>query len=805
MGKLNNEFWNYVRFLTPDGEQNKSYYQDTQEVSVLSGRGGDYWRVLIPDSDLQGYLPERCEIVIIEPDWIGNKVDGKYPIAFPTTGNINPIGKIRRQRCELYCEFELLLNTLPDGKTHKQFSITRSNGKGVFGTFKSQKTEIVEFMYDLQQHFESNGFASAICNIEGNVLSVRAYTSGRFYLSEEPCTIGIGKVDEFNENSPQIEVRKLETVTNPAKYQFDLVIDNIATGNILKLGGKSITVDSSTTIQDIKTALLGKNEFYEILQTENVLKGSELGSYDVINDIKPNVEDLYNQTSGGKDWYIIKISGELAEGNVIQVTSEGKTPIIKTVTASDTIASLTTLFNPDAGSVLGTFYYKVNQGVAVNVNVFEGRKMVLNTNALVFQVTNRRNINAQIVDRYQCYITDDVMLRNEYFLQDKKYIAKKGDTALSVAIGLGQEKRQFIYEVPTLQAFTAGANKGKKYGIENITDITLLSQPKVRKSNQYVCEFTIPRDFLVEYHKEYQLAIYNNQEECLVALGNFVNFFQRPEESLLCAFGEKENAFGFEYYEKGLTQIMRVPIMLKNQKHSKEENRTNNIDGGYNRQETNITQYQDFVTHSLTKGAIQSFQVLLSHDYIEIENKSFFCEGEISEQFVDEFQGMAQITGKLVRQGKKTNSGRFTDNYNLQGYGTVTVEGGGNSIRVILLNGKTEYIVEESAKLPCNEYLILIDNQQEELGCLVYVNNLLSFKAIITENARSKIRELVRLNYDKSIRLVFVPSNNEILVTNGINEKAYVVEPIVTKYLEETKEESINNYFEHVDFNNDFL
>lgn len=797
MGKINNEFWNYVRFLQMTGLPDKSYHRITQEIDPLIGFSGDFWRVLMPESDLNGHIPEHCQVVLINPEWIGDLIDGRYPVNFPV-GGFNPIGKLRRQRSEQYCEFDILVNALPDGNIYKQFSITRSNGKGVFGTFKSQKSDLEGFMTDLRTHFESNGFSGAICDVDGNVLKVRAYTNGAFYLSEELCSIGIGKVDTFNGNSPQIEVRKLSSVTNPAKYRFDLLIDNIAIGNILKLGGKSITVDSSTTIQDIKTALLGNKDYYEILQTENILKSSELGTYDVVNDIKPNVEDLYNQTTSGQDWYIIKISGELAEGNVIQVTSEGRTPITKTVTATDTLASLTTLFNPDAGTIAGTFFYKVNQGVAVTVSVFEGKKQVANSNALVFQVTNRVSIDAQIVDRYQCYITDDVMLRNEYFLQGKSYVAKTGDTALSVAVALGQEKRQFIYEVPTLIPFSAYAQKGKKYGTENITDVILLSQPKVKYSSQLICEFVMPTIANEEFTKEYQLGIYNPKEETLVALGNFVNFNQPRMLSLMAEFGEKENAFGFEYYEKGLTQIMRVPMMLKNQKHTKEENRTNNIDGGYLRQETNIMQYNDFVTQSMGKSSIQAMQVLLSHDYIQIGGKSFFCEGEVSEQYYDDFVGNAQLQGKLIRQGKKTNSGRFIDNYNLQGYGTVTVEGFDYSRRVILLNGTTEYLIQEDAKIPNAEYLILIDNYQNKMGCLVYVNDILFLRSIITENARTKIRELIRL--DGNIRIVLVDITDPSFIVSTTNELAYLVEPTVNKFIIETEEVMVNGEFVDTEF-----
>jgi hypothetical protein len=792
---INQEFWNVIRFLPPDGYKNRSFYQPEYKIDELHGKQGDFYRVLLPKGDLQGSDIERVSVVLINPDLITVAGD-ELKFANPPI-----IGKARKQNCEYYSEFELLVNSVPNGTTYKQFAINRSNGKNVFGTFKSQQTTMDGYMKELREHFEKNGFTGALCEVNGNLLTVRAYNNGAFYLSDEKCSIGIGTVSETNDNSPQIEFRKLNTISVGAKYRFDLDIQNITIGNILRLAGRTVTVDSSTTVESAKAYLLNGKEYYEILQTQNVEYSSELGTYQTFNDIKPTVTALYSQTNGGKDWYKVSITGEITEGNILQVSGVGRTPITKTVTETDTLISLNTLFNPDAG------FFQVNQGTGEPViNVYEGKKEVPNSNSLRYGLINKQSIPSRNVDRYQCYITDDVMLRNEFYLMDKTYIAKTGDTALDVALALGQDKRQFVYEVTAGTQFKAYAQKGKKYGAENVADVIIAKQPKVKKPTQCVLEFTIPSATNVESTLgKFQLALYDTLYEKIIALGNYVNFNNLPSDSIMVEFADTEETYGFEYYERGLSQIMRLPIHLKHFKTETEENMTNRINGGFSREETNIMQYREFVTEVIEDNTAFALQALFRHQHIGINGERYQQKGELSEGYYDDFIGKAQLTGKLYRQGKKSNSGSFGMNSNLQGYGMVSVTGDSYGMRILARADGVERLVDDFSRLPCKDYEFIIDNPQQSKVCTIYQDDLEINKVVLMQNSRAKFKSLIRLNVDSSIKFKIEPLIGTYAITATTNQLAYSQEPTVTTYDNEVIETMSFDYFDHDDFDRDYL
>lgn len=780
MRKINNEFWNLVRFVSPDNKHSKSYHEETQEVQHLRAEPGEYWRFLMPKSDLQGLFLGRAKLVLIRPEWISyNEQSQKNEIAFPRNGEargiisyyITEVGKIRRQECEKYCEFKLIVNSFPKGNVIKQFILQRSTGEGVFGTFSSLQSNKFEFMQELKRHFEKNGDMSCLCDIEGNTITVRAYVNDRFFLNDQSCSITIGSVIEENVNNPQLDARYLSTVTIPAQDSYEVLIKNISIGNVLTLGSKSITVKLGDTEISIREYLLGTQSNYLINQGERVNYGFSKGSYLEVNQSKPTVLAVYQSTASGLDTYKIQIIGNIIEGNTIQLSAQGKTPINRTITVTDTVASITKLFSPDAG---GT--YKVLQGNMPIVSVFEGSRTVLNTNSLEFLLKNKTSIPAKVVDRYKCYISDDIKLRNEFRLFNKTYIAKEGDTPLIVAQALGQNSRQFIIEINQGSTLTAFAQKGKLYGDENIMDIKILKQPKVRQSNQYVCEVQFPKTFPepikdVELNKgEWQLAIYDTIDSSLLALGNFIEFGSRLAETKLVEFAGVGVCYGYEYLERGVSQIMRVPIMLKHKKHETEENMTNLISGGFARKETNVMQYQDFVTKAITQGAIQALQVLLRHENVIIEGKQYQSKGEMSDNFYDEYEGNGQLAGRLYLQGKKSNNGSFLGLGVTLGYGTVTVEGNFTGRRVLFETRTENFIIQESSTLKAGEYDVLIDNPQQEIGCIVYENDVETNRVVISAKARNRIRPLVRLNADGNVRLVFMAMSDLVKITTFINE-----------------------------------
>lgn len=792
-----------VRFVAPDNKHSKSYHKPTKIINYLNAVPSDFWRFFMPKSDLQGLYVGRCKVVLIRPDWINyNETTFKNEITFPLNnlvpGNttdryITSIGNIRKQDCENYCEFKLIVNAFPSGEVRKQFVLQRSTGQGVFGTFTTATSDRFLFMQELKNHFEKNGDASCLCEVNGNVITVRAYTNERFYLNDQECSIAIGRVDESNTNTPQLDARFLVTETIPAQDCYDLTIENIAVGNILTLGSQKITVALGDTIASIRQRLIGDADCYIIDQSERVNYNAEKGSYLEVNQTKPTVKAIYQSTGGGFDVYKIQITGTVLEGNNIQVSCVGKTPITITVTSTDTITTLTDLFNPDT-----TDTYQVPTGNVPVISVFEGSRIVQNTNALIFTLTNKTAIPARTVDKYKCYISDDVVLRNEFRLMDKTYIAKKGDTALMVAKALGQSTQQFIYEVPTGTDFIAYAQKGKLYGDENIMDIRILKQPKVRKSNQYVCEVKFPDSFpsrLIDCdlrRGEWQLAVYDQTDNALVALGNFIDFNGRVAETKMVEYAGDGEYFGYEYLENGITQRLRVPIMLQNIKHETEENLTNLIDGGYDRKETNIMKYQDFVTKGVEGVNMEAMQILFRHKHITIDGKHYMGRGEFSDNYADDFVAFGQLTGRLYLQGKISNNNSLLGQSVQLGYGTVTVEGEYIGRRVLLMATNNHFIIKESARLKCAEYDIMIDNPQHQIGCIVYVNDLEVYRLAVSAKTRTRIRPYVRLNTDGNIRIVFVDAKELAMVTEYESE-LLKDDYAVTEYEIETMNENPPN------------
>lgn len=801
MRKINNEFWSLIRFIAPDNKHDKSYHRETKEVQYLRALAGEFWRFLMPKSDLQGLFIGRCKLVLIRPEWVSyNTITFKNEIAFPLNNliplsldkYITQIGTLRKQECEKYCEFQLIVNSFPTGTTVKQFVIQRSTGQGVFGTFSSNQSDKFLFMQSLKAHFESNGDVSCLCEVNGNTLTVRAYINDRFFLNDQACTIEVGNVTAENGNNPQLDARYISTVVIPAKDCYDLTVSTIAVGNILTLGTQSITVVVGDTAAIIKTKFLGTEVCYTINQSERVNYATAKGSYVEVNQSKPTVMAIYQSTSGGFDYYIISITGDILEGNTIQVSASGKTPISRTVIATDTVTTLTALFNPDASK------YKVIQGNVPIVSIFEGSKIVANTNDLIFTLSNKTTIASKTVDRYKCYISDDISLRNTYNLMGVTYMAKQGDTALIVAKALGQTTRQFIYEVPTGTQLIAYAQKGKLYGAENIMDVRILKQPKVRKSNQYVGEVSFPTTFPTRLincllnRGEWQLAVYDSTDESLVCLGNFIEFDSRIEETKLVEFSGVGEYYGYEYLENGITQRMRLPIMLEHISDDTEENMTNLMEGGFDRKETNITYYQNFVTTSMTPYAVQACKLILRHKYVIIEGVHYQSRGEMPDGYPDNFVGKGQFSGKLYLQGKKSNNHSFLGSSVALGYGTVTIEGEYVGRRILFQTSTQHNTIQESARLKCAEYDVMIDNPQQEIGCIVYENDIEVNRVVIAKNARNRIHPLVRLNTDGNVRLMFVSIEHLMDVTSYIKEtvkSGYTV----TEYSSESKNENPPN------------
>lgn len=803
---INNEFWNFIRFIKPIEGESINFFEPKEPLGQLIAKSGDNWRFLIPKSDLHGKIKADASIGLVKKEWL--IVADDIVCCLPQPDFEPQIGTIRSQNCENYTEIKLLIGETPDGVLHRQFSIDNSSGKSIFGTFLSNNTDRYEYLKDLKKHFEGCFFTNVFVDINGSLMTIRAYTNNRFRLSDEKCTISIGNVSEKNSNNPSIESRFIENTIIPDKYRFELDIQSIAVGNILTLGSKTKKVQTGDTSSSIKAYLLDNLNHYEVLQTESVIVSSSKGTYQIINTEKPKVDSLF-QSNTGYDRYKIVVSGNYSVGNVIQVVSAGKIPINYTVKSTDTIASITTALNPNGSNL----YYDVPTGTIINISVFEGVQTVDNTNNLVFRLTNRVSIPSRNIDKYQCYIGEDIMERNYFKVNQSEYYAKDGDTPLDVAVALGYSSRQFTVEVEHGTVLQAYATQGYRFGESNISDIRIIQQPKIKISSQYVCEASFPN--LVNGTKpsgEYYLAIWSKLRGEVMALGNSVRFADNicDRETSMVEFFDKGVVYNHEYFENGLTQIIRVPIMLSQPKRQVEENRIITINGGIERAETNITEYRNFVTRGFENSMMRALQVAMRHKWLMIDGERYTAEGEISDEYVDEFINYGQNTGKLLRFGKNSNNDNqliFNELY--KGYGRIIINTPKADLRVLIINdrfgldsnSKQELLVTDSVLVATGEYQVVIDNPSNHIGLNIYQDDILQRKILILGNSRNRLKGFQRLNSSGTLKLEFYYiSSNANISFEDESEKGEILN--ITYTFELKGSNGLGDF--GLDFNNDF-
>lgn len=803
---INNEFWNFIRFIKPIEGESINFFEPKEQLGQLIAKSGDNWRFLIPKSDLHGKIKADASIGLVKKEWL--IVADDIVCCLPQPDFEPQIGTIRSQNCENYTEIKLLIGETPDGVLHRQFSLNNSSGKSIFGTFSSNKTDRYEYLKDLKKHFEGCFFTNVFVDVNGSLMTIRAYTNNRFRLSDEKCTISIGNVTEKNSNNPSIESRFIENVIIPAKYRFDLDIQNIAVGNILILGSKTKIVQNGDTISSLKDYLLGGIDYYEVLQTDNIIASSSKGTYQIINTEKPKVESLF-QSNIGFDRYKIAVSGNYSVGNAIQVTSAGKTPINYTVKSTDTIASITTALNPNGSNL----YYDVPTGTIINISVFEGVQSVDNTNSLVFNLTNRVSVASRNVDKYQCYIGDDIMERNYFKVYNEEYYAKEGDTPLDVAIGLGYSARQFTVEMPSGVTLQAYATQGYMFGESNISDIRIIQQPKIKVSSQYVCEASFPN--LVNGTKpsgEYYLAIWSKLRGEVMALGNSVRFADNicDRETSIIEFFDKGTIYNHEYFEQGLTQVLRVPVMLSQPKRQVEENRVITINGGIERAETNITEYRNFVTRGIENSMMRALQVAMRHTGLLINGERYAAEGEISDEYVDDYINYGQNSGKLLRFGKNSNNvNQLITNELYKGYGRIIINTPKSDLRVLIIddsfgldsNSKKELLVTDSVLVATGEYQVVIDNPTNNIGLKIYQDDILQRNLLILGNSRNRLKGFQRLNSNGTLKFDFYDISSNANISFGDETNIGLITNI-TYTFELKGSEGIGDF--SIDFNNDF-
>lgn len=749
---MKSEFWGFVRFARI--ENSKNYNAVTNTHCALPVKQNDFWRFLVPQSDLAGEDVSNLDIVLLDKSG--------------TVANV--IGKLRRQACEEYCEFKLIVNSLPDSENYKQFGLIRSNGEQVLGTYKGNSTNLKSYIDDLVSLYESYPYAPVTCFVDGSIVTVRISHSPQFTLIDELLTVGIGKVSEKNENLPVFQKRFISTLTIPASDQYDLVIKQLSQGNIITLQGVKYIVKIGDTLSSVKQSLLSGKSNLVVASGTTVSLILENGKVIQDNAIKPRVTANYILTSGGQDKYQISIQSDFVTGNIITVTADGRTPISYTVLSGDTKSIIEAHFNTTSG------YYSVNTGIVPSVSVANGTQEFENASAPIVYLTNKVVTASKVVDRYGIFVGDDVTEGNTFTLGSNTYTATAEDKSIDIAKAFGYSDSYFLYDVTHNTQFECYVLLGPKYGTSNIANVRILQQPVNKRSQQVVAECRFPA-----LSEQYQLAIRNKNFSQIIAVGNFV-YPSLSNTSVLIEYGDNGKVYDYEYYEDGLTQFLRIPGFIGLPIQSVSETKTLLLNGGFNRTETSINESQ---TLSVTAKPISFHRALLAalkHPFLSINQEQYYCDGDWSTSQpvsnIDLFTG----SGKLTRQDLiKNNRNNFLISCSLsEGYSKILLQNDVYGLTVLIKSSNFVRSILQDLNIPANEYKMEFRSSALDVEIRIYEDGTLLNSFLVRSNTKSSTKNWTRFKSGKEYQITARRTDMPVTV---VDENAYSnQDAIVTEY-----------------------
>jgi hypothetical protein len=606
---MNINFDNFIRFFKPDGQNRLDNWYEPREsmTEPLLAKDGDVWRFLLPKSDVgQNKLSDiRVDL------W------GLLPESCTESGIVSAgIGYVRRQQSELYYELVLKINSSPDG-TWKQFAILRPNGAELFGTFDNQEMDFDKYCDAFQDFLESYPHTRVDVIRDGNLFKIRIWENGNFVIRNEKPTIGLGTVGVLNNNTPTLTKQFYETYTRAAYNTYDLVINDVTSGNIFSLNGVSYTATKSDTPETVKAKLLNGTTKVSFDVGSPINISASLGVTSTVNTNRPTIDKLYQETDTGQDIYRIEI-GNIVKGNIFQVLISDASPIYVEVGEDDTVESIEAILNPNSG------FLSVTSGATVTVNAVSGIRTDDNTNNPQIYVENGVLTPTAVCDKYKVFVGTSVKENNKFLLNDIVVIADSSDTYLTIADKLGLVNG--IYEVAEGTTFPCYAQKGGLYNDSNIADVQLISTPIRRVSSQYLCEVTIPSN--LSRNSKYQIAL--NKVALIEGVYEFVstvafsNFFEvesNPIETKLLRFADLGENFGFEYFEQGLSQQVRVPLFLKNEKSETSQVLRQSVNNATIKGQIEVRKRFDFGVKSFTSWFHRALNLAMNHEIVLIDGK----------------------------------------------------------------------------------------------------------------------------------------------------------------------------------------
>jgi hypothetical protein len=751
---MKNNFANIVRF---GGIDSNNYYQQNSLYSSLIAKIGDKWRILLPKADLKGSDYRFTNVSLLNPS--NNAI-------------VKNIGTLRLQEPELYSEIKLTVNSTPS--TYKQFSLTREDGSSLFGTFRGQQQDLLEYIQAIKEHFESYPYTPIVCFQDGQLLTIRAYFSDSFHLEGEKISVGIGEVLEHNTNNPSIIVNSLGSITIPSKDSYLIRIDNVAVGNKFTIGSSSYVVTESDTVDTVKAFFYGDNTRYNVTAGSMAIASFEAGSTKQQNLVSPNVQADLLSSSSGLDHYKITVLGQFVAGNIIQIQATGKTTITYVVQSGDTKTGIEDVLNPDGGNE-----YHVTSGTIPIITVLTGTQSILNNNTPNFGLYDKQTFASYTIDRYAVLLNNNIVAGNVFNIGSDSYTVKDGDTIDNVLAYFGKSSTYFLVDVPTGTAFSAFAENGEKYTSNDIADVTIVQQPQNKKSTQLVAEINF-NDVL---KGNYKLALTNGTE--IISIGNYIevkedifNVFYHSETPLI-EVANNGKCFDYDYIEPNLSQCVRFNLWVELPKQVINEDIVSLLDGGKTRGVTTIQQASDIVTETIPIGTRDALVQWLKHKDLIIDGVAYSCEGALqSWQPVNGYHKF-QLTGSVIAQEEKDNRDKFLSTMPTENsYAKLVISSEVLGIETILVTGsETRYIVKETNIL-AGEYKLLFNVPKGRKVKVSYFRNGELLRNLILLEGINKDAEFLRFYPYDEVIIKIKEYNLDLTINEPNNEPLVAIDSV---------------------------
>lgn len=716
----------------------KSYYAPKEKHDALQAQLGDTWRWLAPKSIAQGYNVEELSIALIKPKYKPNCGDEMQINAIRHT-----IGRIRPQESEKYVEFSIWVGSPPTSGTWKQFAIQRNNGQIVIGTFKGQQTTRTEYTQALKEFYESFPYTKVLCDVNGAKMRVRIWEKqGVLMLADEGLSVGLGNSSVTNTNNPLVNRIDMGSHTYGAQDSYLVQIgESIQEGNVFTLDDVTYIAVAGDSPETVRGKLF-TGERYNVPSGTAVQGNASVGTRVIANANKLTVQPSFDSVSGGSDRYLIQVSGTPQPGNVVQVSATGKTTKSYTVVTGDTVEIIAAFFNTDSGG-----FYTVNSGVIPQVTFLAGNQEIVNQNFPSLQLTDYLVVPSYNVRRWQVIIGSDVRSGNQFYVQNQVYTAQDGDSALDVAAFFGFDSVSFQIETDVSVTPIAYATKGFLYNENNIADVTIAEGPKLARSSQYVVEAEFDCDI---EPGSYRLGIVSNLSEDpeLICLGNFISVKTKAQGEIF-EVADYGDSFGFEYYENGLSQRLRLPVFINPPMQLSEEERVVKFMGGYRR----TTTKREFESLLVTRAGHLPLHVtiasFLKHEHLRIGEKEYYNEGEYAETILDNGTDFRQATARIKETSReKNNFQRYRSNYYQSGaYGgfcKVLGEGVKGRLQLWLRSSEIVREIEDWQLLNTASYQIIAETF-ENVNLTLYRNGDHYLTAFLPKGHRVRLSEWLKL------------------------------------------------------------